>query len=283
MRRIRGTASSVMAPRCRGVRPTASHSASLSTPSPKAGSMRPLLRKSMVAISFASTRGSRTGRTATLMPNLMRSVRPAIIARPVMGSRAGVGLRMRSLSQIESSPLSSTRSTKSQKSSVRAKGQPLKPTPIRIFIVVSLLCSTPNWRHLRWAVHPASLAGIVVVRSTRAQHLAWEGACLLEPGAVIFIEQWGNRLLDLLVVACEPGTLSVRKLGPVYEPLIEGDKRQRVELQPAFTTRVRRHIVVWHDHIEVLEANTTPAFLVIARLIRYDHAWLQRLIAAARA
>src|SRR5262249_1623490 len=89
--------------------------------------------------SFASTRGSRTGRTATLMPNLRRSVRPAIMARPVMGSRAGVGLRIRSLSQIESRPLSSTRSTKSQKSSVRAKGQPLKPTPRRIFLVISLL------------------------------------------------------------------------------------------------------------------------------------------------
>src|SRR4030095_5475811 len=78
------------------------------------------------------------------------------------------------------------------------------------------------------------------------------------------------------------GTLGVRELGPVYEPLIEGDKRQRVELQPALATRVGRHVVVWHDYVQVLEADTTPALLVIARLIGHDHARLQRLIAAAR-
>src|SRR6185295_694488 len=167
----------------------------LSTPSPKAGSMRPLLRKSMVAISFASTRGSRTGRTATLMPNLMRSVRPAIMARPAIGSRAGVGLRMRSLSQIESRPLSSIKSTKSQKSLVRAKGQPAKPTPIRIFTVISCgdgekTPAPPNWRG-----------------NGGAQHLAWGYTCLLEPGAVRLTEQWVYSFLDLLVIALQPGTL----------------------------------------------------------------------------
>src|SRR5215467_13312683 len=95
------------------------------------------------------------------------------------------------------------------------------------------------------------------------------------------MEQWGDRLLDLLVIACEPGAFGVRQLGPVYEPLIEGDKCQRCELQPAFATRVGRHVVVWHNHVEVLQADATPAFLVIAGLIGDDHAWLQRLIAAA--
>src|ERR1041384_7935706 len=88
-----------------------------------------------------------------------------------------------------------------------------------------------------------------LARPLRYAVLAWQGACLLEPGAVIFIEQWGNRLLDLLVIAREPGTLGVRELGPVYEPLIEGDKRQSFELQPAFATRVGRHVVVWHDYV----------------------------------
>src|SRR5262245_59362144 len=116
-----------------------------------------------------------------------------------------------------------------------------------------------NWRHLRWAVNPAILAGIVAVRSTRAQHLAWEGTRFLEPCAVIFTEQGGNRLLDLLVIACEPGTLGIRELGPVYEPCIEGDKCQRVESQPAFATRVWRHVVIRNDDVQVLEADTAPA------------------------
>src|SRR5262245_6415958 len=77
--------------------------------------------------------------------------------------------------------------------------------------------------------------------------------------------------------------LGVRELRPVYEPLIEGDKCQRFELQPAFATRMGWHVVVWHDDVEVLEADTTPTLLVIARLIGHDHAWLQRLIAATRA
>src|SRR5262249_14317648 len=42
------------------------------------------------------------------------------------------------------------------------------------------------------------------------------------------------------------------------------------------------HVVVWHDDVEVLEADTTPTLFVIARLIGHDHAWLQWLIAAAR-
>ena len=88
----------------------------------------------MVAISLATISGSRTGSTATLMPNLMRCVRPAIMANAVMGSSAGAGLRMRSFSQMESSPLSSTRSTMSQKSSTHLNGQPENPIPIRIFI-----------------------------------------------------------------------------------------------------------------------------------------------------
>src|SRR5215510_2166899 len=84
------------------------------------------------------------------------------------------------------------------------------------------------------------------------------------------------------MIVRQPVTLGIRQLEPVYEPRIEGDKRQRVELQPAFATRMGRHVIVRHNHVEVLEANTTPAFLVIARLIGHHHAWLQRLIAAAR-
>src|SRR6266545_5270479 len=114
-----------------------------------------------------------------------------------------------------------------------------------------------------------------------AQHLAWKRTCLLEPGAVSLIEQWGNSLLNVLVIACKPGTLGVRKLRPVDQPLIEGDERQGFELQPAFATRVGRHVVVWHNHIEILKADTAPAFLVIARLIGHYHARLQRLIATA--
>src|SRR5438876_7383774 len=41
-----------------------------------------------------------------------------------------------------------------------------------------------------------------------------------------------------------------------------------------------RHVVIWHHHVEVLEADTAPALLVIARLIRHHHAGLERLVAA---
>ena len=98
---------------------------------------------------------------------------------------------------------------------------------------------------------------------------------------MICIEQWGNRLLDLLVIACKPGPLGVRELGPVYEPCIEGNEGQRIKSQPAFATRVWRHVVVWYDNVEVFKADTTPALPRIARLIGHDHAWLQRLIATA--
>ena len=47
------------------------------TPSPNAGSSRPLDITASVAISLASTIGLRPGSTSTLMPNLSRVVRPA--------------------------------------------------------------------------------------------------------------------------------------------------------------------------------------------------------------
>src|SRR5262252_10715878 len=42
-----------------------------------------------------------------------------------------------------------------------------------------------------------------------------------------------------------------------------------------------RHVVIRHYHIEVLETDTAPALLVVARLIRYHHAGLKRLVTPA--
>src|SRR5919109_4907096 len=183
-----------MAPRCLGVLPTASHSASLSTPRPKAGSIRPSLRKSMVASSLARTIGSRTGNTATLMPNLVRLVRPAIMARVVMGSRDGAGFRIRSFSQMESSPLVSTRSTKFQKSLVRSNGQPEKPTPMRIFITASPRLHGPSAR---------------------------ECTGLLQPGPLRLIEQRSDGFPHVLVIAFQPDALHLSKLSPVDQTFIK--------------------------------------------------------------
>src|SRR2546422_8314353 len=44
-----------------------------------------------------------------------------------------------------------------------------------------------------------------------------------------------------------------------------------------------RHVVIWHHHVEILEADTAPALLVIARLIRHHHTGLERLVTAPRA
>src|SRR5262249_60577249 len=39
-----------------------------------------------------------------------------------------------------------------------------------------------------------------------------------------------------------------------------------------------RHVIIWHYYVEVLETDTAPALLVIARLIRHHHAGLKRLV-----
>src|SRR5262245_31061546 len=82
------------------------------------------------------------------------------------------------------------------------------------------------------------------------------------------------------MIALKPGALSVRQLLPVDQPLVEGDERQRFELQPAFPAGMGRHVVIRRNHIEVLEADTAPALFVIARLIRHHHTWLERLVTA---
>src|SRR5262245_9186104 len=103
---------------------------------------------------------------------------------------------------------------------------------------------------------------------------------LLEPFAVRTAEQRANSLFHILMIALKPGALGVRQLGPVDQQLVKGDERQRLELQPAFPTGMGRHVIIRHHHIEVLEADTAPALLVIARLIRHHHTGLERLVSS---
>src|SRR5437899_12563690 len=100
------------------------------------------------------------------------------------------------------------------------------------------------------------------------QTLAWQYTRLPEPGAISSTEQRANSLFHLLVIALKPGALSVRQLGPVDQALVEGDERQRFHLQPAFPAGMGRHVVIRYNHVEILETDTTPALLVLARLIR---------------
>ena len=83
---MRSMASSVLPARCLILEPHASNSLGESVPRPTAGSMRPLLMKSTVAISLARTAGLRRGRARTLLPNFMRLVRAAMAAMTVMDS-----------------------------------------------------------------------------------------------------------------------------------------------------------------------------------------------------
>jgi hypothetical protein len=63
------------------------------------------------------------------MPNLSRRVRPAIAASAVRLSRAGSVLTSRSLCQIESTPLVSTRSIQRQKPETVSNEKEPKPKP----------------------------------------------------------------------------------------------------------------------------------------------------------
>src|SRR5262245_49162515 len=123
------SASSVLRPRVVGSRCMASHSGPRGLPMPKPGSMRPSDSTSMVAHCLASSTGSRITAATTLTPNLIRRVRPATAASPVMHSRIGVRLTRRSLCQIESTPPSSHRSTQRQNPDAVRNGYSIRPMP----------------------------------------------------------------------------------------------------------------------------------------------------------
>ena len=81
--------SSARLPRRSNGTPTASNS-SFSQPTPMPSSMRPPLRKSMVATCLASTSGLRCGRISTPVMNLSRVVAAATQVIQISGS--GIGL-----------------------------------------------------------------------------------------------------------------------------------------------------------------------------------------------
>ena len=70
------------------------------------------------------------------MPNLIRSVRPAMAAIAVIGSRAGWREASRSLSQIESTSLSSHRSTQRKNEAGVVSGSSAAPSPMRTLIAI---------------------------------------------------------------------------------------------------------------------------------------------------
>ena len=112
----------------------ARNSGATAPPTPNAGSMRPPLRKSIVAHSLASTSGSRNGTTTTFMPNLSRSVAPASAAIVVIDSRKGCAPIRRSVCQIESTSPASHCSTQRQKPRGFSKGKFAIPRPMRTLI-----------------------------------------------------------------------------------------------------------------------------------------------------
>src|SRR5262245_14673059 len=109
------------------------HSGAIAGPTPKAGSSRPPLRKSIVAHCFASTSGSRKLTTVTFMPNLSRSVAPASAAITLIDSSCGSADTRRSVCHSESRSLASQRSMKRQNARASANGSWASPSPTRIF------------------------------------------------------------------------------------------------------------------------------------------------------
>ena len=90
----------------------------------------------MVAHSFASTSGSRSGSSTTFIPNLIRSVAPATAAIAVIGSSAICGPASRSLNQIESTSLSSHRSTQRKNEAGVVRRSNAAPSPMRTLIAM---------------------------------------------------------------------------------------------------------------------------------------------------
>src|SRR5262249_42305039 len=140
------------------------HSGAIAGPTPKAGSSRPPLRKSIVAHSLASTSGSRKLTTVTFMPNFSRSVAPARAAITLIGSSCGTADTRRSVCHRESRSLASQRSTKRQTGSAPANGSWASRRPMRTF-TVSPAGTTRRRRAL------AAIAAVVEQRQQPARRL----------------------------------------------------------------------------------------------------------------
>ncbi len=108
---ISGSASLNQPPRSVRSTPNAWCSAELATPSPKAGSRRPLDSRSRLASDLASTTGLRPGSTITDMPTFSLVVLATANAIPTSGS--GQSPVIRSDSHRESKPSRSSPSTSS--------------------------------------------------------------------------------------------------------------------------------------------------------------------------
>ncbi|CAB4993293.1 unannotated protein [freshwater metagenome] len=139
--RINASASSWRRPRSLRSTPNARCSGGSTAPRPTAGRKRPPESASRVAISFARMIGFRPGRTNTEVPSFIRVVRPAAMARAIIGS--GVSAPIRSDIHKESNPSDSQRSTiDAKRSGLAAPDRVPRPIPTRTLI--ALVMSHPR-------------------------------------------------------------------------------------------------------------------------------------------